>query len=114
MLAAADEPATAALLAETAEYLGAGIADLVNLFNPERIVVAGWAGLLLAPRLLPSVRAAAAAYALRHPFERTVIEPGRLGPEAVTVGPRPCRWAGSWRSAGTGTYPRERIVSGPR
>lgn len=86
LLAAADEPATAALLAETAEYLGAGIADLVNLFNPERIVVAGWAGLLLAPRLLPSVRAAAAAYALRHPFERTVIEPGRLGPEAVTVG----------------------------
>ncbi|MFI2239488.1 ROK family transcriptional regulator [Streptomyces chrestomyceticus] len=86
LLAAADEPATAALLAETAEYLGAGIADLVNLFNPERIVVAGWAGLLLAPRLLPSVRAAAAAYALRHPFERTVVEPGRLGAEAVTVG----------------------------
>ncbi|OKI01027.1 sugar kinase [Streptomyces sp. CB02923] len=86
LLAAADEPATAALLAETAEYLGAGIADLVNLFNPERIVVAGWAGLLLAPRLLPSVRAASAAYALRHPYERTVIEPGRLGPEAVTIG----------------------------
>ncbi|MDT0344343.1 ROK family transcriptional regulator [Streptomyces litchfieldiae] len=74
------------LLEETAEYLGAGIADLVNLFNPEKIVLGGWAGLLLGPHLLPAVREAADAYALRHPAGRTTIELGRLGPDAVTVG----------------------------
>jgi len=87
LLAAADhDPQAGALLAEAAEYLGAGIADLINLFNPERIVIGGWAGLLLGPRLLPSVREVAAAYALHHPCAQTSIELGRLGADAVTVG----------------------------
>ncbi|NLU72759.1 ROK family transcriptional regulator [Streptomyces sp. HNM0575] len=76
----------AAVLEETAEYLGAGIADLVNLFNPERIVIGGWAGLLLGPQLLPAVRTATDAYALRYPAARTAVELCRLGPDAVTVG----------------------------
>lgn len=80
------DSAAGPVLDETAEYLGAGIADLVNLFNPERIVLAGWAGLLLGPRLLPAVRKAAAAYALRHPYAQTSIDLGQLGPDAVTVG----------------------------
>ncbi|MED7951325.1 ROK family transcriptional regulator [Streptomyces sp. BE303] len=84
--AEADEPAAGAMLAEAAEYLGAAIADLVNLFNPERIVIGGWAGLLLGPRLLPAIRAAATEYALRFPREQTSIVLGTLGPEAVTVG----------------------------
>ena len=87
LLAAADHDREAgALLAEAAEYLGAGIADLINLFNPQRIVIGGWAGLLLGPRLLPAVREVAAAYALHHPCAQTSIELGRLGAAAVTVG----------------------------
>ncbi|MEV4612790.1 ROK family transcriptional regulator [Kitasatospora sp. NPDC049258] len=88
LLAAAEagESAAVELLAEAAEYLGAAIADLINLFNPERIVIGGWAGLLLGPRLLPAVREAATAYALRFPRAQTSIELGRLGPDAVTVG----------------------------
>ncbi|MCX5214850.1 ROK family transcriptional regulator [Kitasatospora sp. NBC_00240] len=84
--AEADDPVADALLCETAEYLGASIADLINLFNPERIVIGGWAGLLLGPRLLPAIQAAARSYALRFPCEQTSIELGRLGPDAVTVG----------------------------
>ncbi|MBO0515717.1 ROK family protein, partial [Streptomyces beijiangensis] len=83
---AAPDPAALELLDETAEFLGAAIADLVNLFRPERILVGGWAGLLLGPRLLPAVRRYASEYALRHPGERTTIDLGRLGPDAVTVG----------------------------
>ncbi|UKY53896.1 ROK family transcriptional regulator [Streptomyces inhibens] len=74
------------ILDETAVYLGAGIANLVNLFNPRRIILGGWAGLLLGARLLPQIRAAVAGQALRHPYERTSIELCRLGPDAVALG----------------------------
>src|SRR5579863_8306809 len=46
-------------LRETAAYLGAGIAGLINLFGPERVILGGWAGLLLGERLLPDIREAA-------------------------------------------------------
>jgi predicted NBD/HSP70 family sugar kinase len=74
------------VLDDTIGYLGAGIANLVNLFNPERIVLGGWAGLALGSRLLPKIREAAAAHALAHPFSRTTIELCELGPDAVAVG----------------------------
>ncbi|GAA4629818.1 ROK family transcriptional regulator [Actinoallomurus vinaceus] len=74
------------VLEETALYLGVGLADLINLFNPERIILGGWAGLLLGERLLPRIRDAARRHALRHAFSETSIELGRLGPEAVALG----------------------------
>ncbi|MDQ8705521.1 ROK family transcriptional regulator [Streptomyces sp. LHD-70] len=108
------DSAASAILDETAEYLGAGIADLVNLFNPERIVVAGWAGLLLGPRLLPDVRKAAAAYALRHPYAQTTIELGRLGPDAVTVGAATLPLARFLDTGGAGRFtPRRDEPRGP-
>ncbi|MFF6793308.1 ROK family protein [Streptomyces filamentosus] len=82
----APDPAALAVLEETAEYLGAGFADLVNLFQPERILVGGWAGLLLGARFLASVEEHARAYALAYPAARVTIGMGMLGPEAVTVG----------------------------
>ncbi|MDX2564797.1 ROK family protein [Streptomyces sp. TX20-6-3] len=94
MLAAAYPPepgaepdATAlAVLAETAEYLGAGFADLINLFQPERILVGGWAGLQLGARFLETVKGYANEYALTYPAARVGIDMGTLGPDAVTVG----------------------------
>ncbi|MEU3794498.1 ROK family transcriptional regulator [Streptomyces fructofermentans] len=80
------DPVAAAVLAETAEYLGAGLSDLINLFQPERILVGGWAGLQLGARFLETVRTYAHSYALTHPAGRVGIELGRLGPDAVTVG----------------------------
>jgi predicted NBD/HSP70 family sugar kinase len=76
----------AAVLTETSGYLGAGIAGLINLFNPERIVLGGWAGLALGGRFLPEIRAAAGRHALRQPYSRTRIELCRLGPDAVAMG----------------------------
>ncbi|MFF7850328.1 ROK family protein [Streptomyces sp. NPDC007910] len=75
-----------AVLEETAEFLGAGFADLINLFQPERILVGGWAGLQLGARFLETVTGYAREYALRYPASRTGIGLGTLGPEAVTVG----------------------------
>ncbi|MFC3348663.1 ROK family protein [Streptomyces echinoruber] len=82
----AADPTAQAVLEEAAEYLGAGLADLVNLFQPERILIGGWAGLTLGPQLLPEIRRHAAAYALRHPARKVTVDMGRLGPDAVTVG----------------------------
>lgn len=80
------DPVALAVLEETAEYLGAGLSDLINLFQPERILIGGWAGLQLGSRFLPAVRRHATAYALRHPAENVTVDLGRLGPDAVTVG----------------------------
>jgi predicted NBD/HSP70 family sugar kinase len=87
LLVAADRSKTAArVLDEAADHLGAGIANLVNLFNPERIVLGGWAGLAIGARLLPRITEAVRAQALRRPFEQLTIELGKLGPDAVAVG----------------------------
>jgi predicted NBD/HSP70 family sugar kinase len=84
--AAATSARAATVLDETAQYLGAGIGTLINLFNPERVVLGGWAGLLLGARLLPEIREAARQHSLRHPFAASSLELGRLGPGVVALG----------------------------
>ena len=97
-LVAAGDARAAEILDETALFLGAGIADLVNLFGPERIILGGWAGLLLGERLLPAIREAAREHSLRHQFARTSIVLGSLGPDAVALG--------------AATLPMERFLDG--
>ena len=97
-LVASDDPRADEILNETALYLGAGIADLVNLFGPERIILGGWAGLLLGERLLPAIREAAREHSLTHRFAQTTIELGKLGPDAVALG--------------AATLPMERFLDG--
>jgi predicted NBD/HSP70 family sugar kinase len=82
---AVDEP-SGEVFARTVGYLGAGIAGLVNLFSPERIVLGGPAGLALGERFLPDIRAAAARNALRQPYAKTRIDLCQLGPDAVAMG----------------------------
>jgi predicted NBD/HSP70 family sugar kinase len=84
--AAGRDPAAAQVLEETVTYLGAGIADLVNLFNPERVAVGGWLGQALSDALLPAVREAAGRQALRLPFSRVEIVKAELGKDAVALG----------------------------
>jgi predicted NBD/HSP70 family sugar kinase len=97
-LVAETSPRAAGVLAETALYLGAGIANLINLFGPERIILGGWAGLLLGDKLLPAIREAARRHSLSHRFAQTSIELGRLGPDAIALG--------------AATLPMERFLSG--
>jgi predicted NBD/HSP70 family sugar kinase len=90
LAALVEEAATSAraaeVLDETAMYLGVSIGNLINMFNPERIIIGGWAGLLLGERLLPAIREAAREHSLHYPFGQTSIELGRLGPDAVALG----------------------------
>ena len=80
------DQAAAQVLDETVTYLGAGLADLVNLFNPERVVVGGWLGQALSDELLPRIREAAGRKALRLPFSRVEIVKADLGKDAVALG----------------------------
>ncbi|MEZ0109946.1 putative NBD/HSP70 family sugar kinase [Catenulispora sp. EB89] len=92
LAAAREDPASAraraarTVLDETALHLGVAIGNLINLLNPERVIVGGWAGLLLAEQILPRVREVAREHSLRYPFSRTSIELGRLGRDAVARG----------------------------
>jgi predicted NBD/HSP70 family sugar kinase len=96
---AATSAKAAAVLDDTALYLGVGIADLINLFNPQRIILGGWAGLLLGQRMLPAIRDAARQHSLKYPFTQAAIELGRMGPDAVALG--------------AATLPIEHFLNGP-
>jgi predicted NBD/HSP70 family sugar kinase len=76
----------AKVIEDTIGYLGAGFANLVNLFNPERIVLGGWSGLLLGERYLPQLREATGRNALRQPYSQVSIELCELGRDAVAMG----------------------------
>jgi predicted NBD/HSP70 family sugar kinase len=84
--AAGRDKIAAQVLNETVTYLGAGIADLVNLFNPKRIVLGGWLGRALSVALLPEIRQAAGDQALRLPFSQAEIVKADLGQDAVALG----------------------------
>ncbi|MFD0521291.1 ROK family protein [Paractinoplanes durhamensis] len=79
-------PEAVTVFTETAGYLGAGIADLINLFSPERIVIGGIAGSIFGERFLPEIRDAAARHALRRPYSQTSIDLCSLGIDAVAMG----------------------------
>ena len=87
MLATRETDEVAAqVLAETATYLGVGIANLANLFNPQRVVVGGWLGQRLGEVLSATDpgrgRAQRIAAAVQSPGDRSA----ELGPDAVALG----------------------------
>ncbi|WP_406144570.1 ROK family protein [Streptomyces sp. NBC_01012] len=99
------DPAARTVIRETAEYLGAGLAGLINLLQPERILVGGWAGLQFGAGFLEEVRAHAVAYSLRHPAAKVTMDLGKLGPDAVTVGAATLPLADFLGRGGRGTTP---------
>jgi glucokinase-like ROK family protein len=80
------DPAARQLLSSTAEYLGAGIANLINLINPELIVLGGWAGRLIGKHILPELRQTISAYALKTPLDAVTLSLSQLDWNGVSVG----------------------------
>ena len=74
------------VLKDTAHYLGAGIANLINLFNPQLIVLGGWVGLEIGEYILPELRQFVARYALKQPLSTAKITLSRLGQDAAAIG----------------------------
>jgi len=68
------------------EYVGAGIASVINLINLERVVIAGpVAG--LGEHFLSSIRQSVSCRALSVPASRVIVVPACLGREAGIIGP---------------------------
>lgn len=83
---AGDDEAATATFAEAAEYLGIGVGNLINMLNPDQVILAGWVGEQLGPQLMPAIRAAAQRHSLPYLFDQTRISVGELGPGAVALG----------------------------
>jgi predicted NBD/HSP70 family sugar kinase len=84
--AAAGDPEAMLVVKTTARYVGIGVANLVNLFNPRIVVLGGWVGLTLGPVLLPEVERAVAARALEQPARATSLRLCRLHHNPVSMG----------------------------
>jgi glucokinase len=79
-----DEYATE-IIVQAMSYLGIGMANLVNLFNPEMIVIGG--GLTnLGDRLLDPVRRGIALYAFAMLAQQAQVTLARLGDDVGIVG----------------------------
>jgi glucokinase-like ROK family protein len=79
------DPVASAVVGETATYLGIAIANLVNLFNPQLIVLGGPIGQMshgMLPALLDEVRKRALSY----PLSVVQIVPSALGGDANAIG----------------------------
>ncbi|MFJ3715503.1 ROK family protein [Streptomyces sp. NPDC090057] len=98
--AAADDPVALEAVRDTARYLGAGIADLINLLNPEAVVLSSWVAARLGVPLLDEVRAAVARRALRRPLAATEIVLSPIPTDPVSLGAATFALEGTLRSAG--------------
>ena len=64
----AGDPAANAAIAQAGRYLGAGLGSLVNMVNPDRVVLAGWVSDLMGPALLEAARPQLEAQSLSRPL----------------------------------------------
>ncbi|MEO7146727.1 MAG: ROK family protein [Terrimesophilobacter sp.] len=67
-------------------HLGLALSNLVNLYNPQKIIVGGWFGDQIAERFLEEIGAAMRRFSLEQPGSEAVLERSRLGNDAVALG----------------------------
>jgi predicted NBD/HSP70 family sugar kinase len=70
---AAGDDVARQVVAAAGAYLGAGLANLVNTVNPERIVLAGWVSDLLGDALLEAARPGVEHQALARPLQSVTM-----------------------------------------
>lgn len=84
--AAAGDAAAHSVMSDVIEVVGAGLGGLVNLLNPERIVIGGWVGMLLMDRYERALRAAMEAHSLTRPASQTSLVSSQFRGDAVALG----------------------------
>ncbi len=84
----ADEGQSAAqqIVNESLRYLGVTFANIINLLNPELLLLGGWSGLLFGSRYLQEIKEQAAHYALEQSLAHTSVRLCELADDAVSKG----------------------------
>lgn len=85
-LARSDDPVAAQVIDDTLRYLGVGIANVINLFNPQRITIGGWLGLQLGELVLPTLHQIVKRYAISPALEIATMSLSTLGRDGVSIG----------------------------
>lgn len=83
---AKEEPAAVETVKRTARHLGVAVGNLVNLLNPQVIVLGSWVAARLGEALLAGMREAVAEHALPRPLEHTRIMLCPIASNAVSLG----------------------------
>lgn len=81
-----DDDTASRILDDTLETLGAGLANLVNLFNPEKLIIGGWTGRTLAAARMNQLENHILTQTLHRPAHQVQIEASQLGSDAVAIG----------------------------
>ncbi|MHC3469765.1 ROK family transcriptional regulator [Streptomyces sp. 7R007] len=98
-----DDPVAVKVLRDTVRYLGAGIANLVNLVNPEVVVLSSWVAAALGEPLVAEVREAVARHALPRPMAATEIVLSSIPSDPVCLGAATFALEGALQSVGQRT-----------
>lgn len=76
---------TLGAIEETGRWIGTGIGNLINMFNPDMVVLGGFFQVLY-PFMEQTIADAAGEVSLQAPWETTRISPGELGTDAQLIG----------------------------
>ena len=95
---------------ETIRYLGVGMANMINVVNPQLLLLGGWSGLVFGSKYLQEIKKAASNYALQQSFTKTEIRLCQLGQESVAKGAASLLLEHFFETAGES----ERLVVGGR
>ncbi|MFI7708061.1 ROK family protein [Nonomuraea sp. NPDC049480] len=80
------DPAASTIVDEIIDCLGVALGGMVNLTNPERIVIGGWVGLRLMESLGERITAAVKKYSLSRPGDQFQLLVAKFGGDAVATG----------------------------
>lgn len=86
ILSETGDHAAAQVIEETIGYLGICIANIINLINPDQVLIGGWSGLLFGQRFLTRIESVAAEHALEESLSKTTLKLCHLGKDAVSKG----------------------------
>lgn len=82
----ATDPGATAVVDELVATLGSALGGLVNLTNPERVIIGGWVGLRLMESIADRVEAATRSEALERPAGQFELFACRFGGDTVALG----------------------------
>ena len=83
---AAGDPIATGVVDELIATLGSALGSLVNLTNPERVVIGGWVGLRLMESLAPRIEESIRAESLERPGGQFSLWRSRFGGDTVALG----------------------------